>query len=71
MTAGTPHPSFVPRLNVLRKARSEASAPRLPKIPVPPGWFPKEGPQPFLWSFQGGAGREIEIPPGIFLGDPP
>ena len=23
--------------------------------------------RPFLWSFQGGAGREIEIPPRIFL----
>ena len=26
----------------------------VPESPVTPGWFPKEGPQPFLWSFQGG-----------------
>ena len=25
--------------------------------------------RPFLWSFQGGSGREIEIPPRIFLGE--
>ena len=29
---------------------------RLPESPVTPGWFPKEGPRPFLWSFQGGLG---------------
>ena len=56
MTVGTPLWAFVPRPNVLRIG-----------IPVPPGWFPKEGPLPFLWSFQGGSGREIEIPPRIFL----
>ena len=55
MTVGTPLWAFVPRPNVLRIG-----------IPVPPGWFPKEGPLPFLWSFQGGSGREIEIPPGSF-----
>ena len=39
MTVGTPLWAFVPRPNVLRIG-----------IPVPPGWFPKEGPLPFLWS---------------------
>ena len=34
----------------------------VPESPVTPGWFPKEGPQPFLWSFQGGSGREIRNP---------
>ena len=47
------HPAPIPRPTVPRKPRS----------PVPPpGWFPKEGPKPFLWSFQGGSGREIRNP---------
>ena len=33
---------------------------RLPESPVTPGWFPKEGPRPFLWSFQGGLGGKYE-----------
>ena len=65
-------PSPVPTSPV--SAQRSAHALRPPQGPnllslVIPGWFPKEGPQPFLWSFQGGSGREIEIPPRIFLGD--
>ena len=37
-----------------------------PLVPRPPGGFPRGGAAPF-WSFLGGSGREIEIPPRIFL----
>ena len=41
----------------------------VPESPVTPGWFPKEGPQPFLWSFQGGRqGGHSKSPLTIFLG---
>ena len=56
MTVGTPLWAFVPRPNVLRIG-----------IPVPPGWFPKEGPLPFLWSSEGSGGG-IETPPEFFFG---
>ena len=78
---GLRRPNFVPKfgasvIGIGPYERTGNGSPRPPQgrnfpFPVTPGWFPKEGPQPFLWSFQGGAGREIEIPPGIFLGDPP
>ena len=51
----------------------ESGSPRPPRgrnlpSPVTPGWFlPKEGPQPFLWSFQGGVRGKIEIPPEFFF----
>ena len=71
-----PSPTSSPtRQNALNRRKhpapdSRPTVPRKPRSPVhPPGWFPKEGPQPFLWSFQGGSGREIEIPPRIFLRD--
>ena len=57
-------PSPVPTSPVI--ARGEAPAPVSRKSLVTPGWFPKEGPQPFLWSFQGGLGG-IRNPPRIFL----
>ena len=58
-------PSPVPTSPV--SAQRSAHALRPPQGPnllslVIPGWFPKEGPQPFLWSFQGGSGREIRNP---------
>ena len=78
---GFRRPNFVPKfgasvIGIGPYERTGNGSPRPPQgrnlpSPVTPGWFPKEGPQPFLWSFQGGPGREIEIPPGIFLGDPP
>ena len=62
-----PFPSPVPTSPV--SAQRSAHALRPPQGPnllslVIPGWFPKEGPQPFLWSFQGGSGREIRNPRG-------
>ena len=70
MIAGTPLRASVPCPNVPRnRVQRSAHAPSPKNPPYPLGWFPKEGPQPFLWSFQGGSGREIEIPPRIFLGD--
>ena len=57
-----PHPgppSPVPRPNVPRKKR--LSSPRENSK--------GEARRPLLWSFQGGSGREIEIPPRIFLRD--
>ena len=36
-------------------------------LSTPPGWFPKEGPKPFLWSWEGSGGG-IETPPEFFFG---
>ena len=49
-------------------ARSEAPAPVSPKSPVTPERFPKEGPKPFLWSFQGGLGGNTKFHRESFLG---
>ena len=35
--------------------------------PYSSGWFPKEGPKPFLWSSEGSGGK-YEIPPEFFFG---
>ena len=72
MTAGTPHPSFVPRPNVPRKARSEASAPRLPKIPrTPRDGFQRKGRSPSFGRFKEGLGGKSKSLPEFFLGIPP
>ena len=49
-------------------ARSEAPAPVSPKSPVTPERFPKEGPKPFLWSFQGGLGGNSKSPQNFSSG---
>ena len=72
---GTPndstHPapgSFVPRPNVPRKRAAKRPRPSPGNLPYLLGWFPKEGPQPFLWSFQGVSGGNTKSPRESFLG---
>ena len=48
---GLPLPSPVPTAPVSAK-RPRSSFGKSP-VTVTPGWFPKEGPQPFLWPFPG------------------
>ena len=56
-----PLPSPVPMSPASAAKRPRLSFGKSP-VTVTPGWFPKEGPQTFLWSFQGGSGREIRNP---------
>ena len=58
---GLPLPSHVPTSPVSAK-RPRSSFGKSP-VTVTPGWFPKEGPKPFLWSFQGGCQGENRNPP--------
>ena len=69
-SAGLSSPSFPARRSARNDSRHRSlqlSSPvptsLVPESPVTPRRFPKEGPKPFLWSFQGGPGGKYEIPP--------
>ena len=68
-----PHKAKRPESPQAPRSGLPSPVPPSPVNPVPPS-TPREvskgeARRPLLWSFQGGSGREIEIPPRIFLRD--